>query len=55
MKNEDESAFEGGVIVRGLASAFVQTIETRSHRLIADERHRMIEPASCSVVGGRVG
>ena len=37
MKTEDDSSLEGEVTVRGLASAFVQTIETRSHRLIADE------------------
>ena len=37
MKNDDESLLEGAVTVRGLASAFVQSIETRSHRLVADE------------------
>ena len=37
MKNEDDSSVEGEVTVRGSASACVQTIETRSHRLTADE------------------
>ena len=37
MKNEDQSSREGEVTVRGLASTFVQSIETRSHRLTADE------------------
>ena len=30
-------AQEGIVTVRGLASGFAQTVETRSHRLVADE------------------
>lgn len=37
MRNEDDSSLEGDVTVHGLGSAFVQTIQTRSHRLIADE------------------
>ena len=37
MKNKDDPAREGLVTVRGLASGFAQTVETRSHRLIADE------------------
>ncbi len=37
MRNEDDSSHEGDVTVHGSGSAFVQTIETRSHRLIADE------------------
>ena len=37
MKNQDDLAREGMVTVHGLASGFAQTVETRSHRLIADE------------------
>jgi uncharacterized OsmC-like protein len=37
MMKKDDSSREGEVIVRGAGSAFVQTIETGSHRLIADE------------------
>ena len=37
MRNEDDSSRAGDVTVRGSGSAFVQTIDTRSHRLIADE------------------
>ena len=37
MKNHNDSSLEGEVTVRGLASAFTQTIEIRSHRIIADE------------------
>ena len=37
MKNQDELAREGVVTVRGLASGFAQTVETRTHRLVADE------------------
>lgn len=37
MTIEDDSSFEGHVTVHGSGSAFVQTIETRSHRLTADE------------------
>lgn len=37
MTNEDDSSLEGHVIVHGSGSAFVQTIETRSHRFLADE------------------
>ena len=40
MTNQDEPAREGIVTVRGLASGFAQTVETRSHRLVADEPHR---------------
>ena len=37
MNNHDNGAREGVVTVRGLASGFAQTVETRSHSLIADE------------------
>jgi putative redox protein len=37
MRNEDESSLEGDVTVRGSGSAFVQTIDTRTHRVTADE------------------
>ena len=37
MRHQDEAAREGGVTVRGLASGFAQTVETRTHRLVADE------------------
>ncbi len=37
MTNTDDSSREGYVVVQGAGSALVQTIETRSHRLIADE------------------
>jgi hypothetical protein len=37
MKNQNDLAREGAVTVRGLASGFAQTVETGSHRLIADE------------------
>ncbi len=36
-RHQNESSHEGAVTVRGLASGFAQTVETRSHRLIADE------------------
>ena len=37
MTNQHVPAREGIVTVRGLASGFAQTVETRSHRLSADE------------------
>jgi putative redox protein len=37
MKQENGSSREGQVTVRGPASSFVQSIEMRSHRLVADE------------------
>jgi putative redox protein len=37
MTNQDALAREGVVTVRGLASGFAQVVETRTHRLIADE------------------
>ena len=37
MNNQESPSPEGHVTVRGAASSFSQTIETRSHRLIADE------------------
>jgi hypothetical protein len=37
MKNQGKSSREGTVTVRGAASGFAQTIETRSHRFTADE------------------
>ena len=37
MTNEDNVPLEGDLTVHGSGSAFIQTIETRSHRLIADE------------------
>jgi len=37
MRNQDEAVREGVVTVRGLASGFAQTVETRTHRLIADQ------------------
>jgi hypothetical protein len=37
VKNHDDSSLEGEVIVHGVASAFTQTIEMRSHRIVADE------------------
>jgi hypothetical protein len=37
MTNQNEAAREGEVTVRGLASGFAQTVQTRSHRLVADE------------------
>ena len=37
MTNHDEPGREGVVTVRGLAPGLAQTVETRSHRLIADE------------------
>jgi putative redox protein len=37
MKNQDEAVPEGVVTVRGLATGFAQTVETRTHRLTADE------------------
>ena len=37
MKNQDALARESLVTVRGSASGFAQTVETGSHRLIADE------------------
>ena len=37
MPNQRVPAREGIVTVRGLASGFAQTVETRSHRLSADE------------------
>ncbi len=37
MNHQDERSDEGTVTVRGSASGFRQTIETRSHRLVADE------------------
>jgi putative redox protein len=37
MKNGNDASREGQVTVRGVASSFAQTIEMRSHRLIADE------------------
>ena len=37
MKNQNEQLGEGVVTVNGLGSGFAQTIEMRSHRLIADE------------------
>jgi putative redox protein len=37
MSSQDVVSREGEVIVRGGGSAFLQTIETRSHRLLADE------------------
>jgi putative redox protein len=37
MTNHGGLAREGTVTVRGLASGFAQTVQTRSHRLVADE------------------
>jgi putative redox protein len=37
MSNQGESAIDGAVIVRGLASGFVQDVEVRLHRFVADE------------------
>jgi uncharacterized OsmC-like protein len=37
MKTQDPLAREGVVMVRGLASGFAQSVETRTHRLVADE------------------
>ena len=37
MTNQGESAVDGAVMVRGLASGFAQDIEVRSHRFAADE------------------
>lgn len=37
MTNHGESAVDSTVMVRGLASGFVQDIEVRSHRFAADE------------------
>ena len=37
MNHQHERSDEGTVTVRGLASGFAQTIETSSHRLVADE------------------
>jgi putative redox protein len=37
MKNQDGPAGEGVVTVRGSASGFAQTVETATHRFIADE------------------
>ena len=37
MKSLDAAGREGAVTVRGLASGFAQTVEIRTHRLIADE------------------
>lgn len=37
MTNQDELARGGVVTVRGVASGFAQVVETRSHRLRADE------------------
>ena len=37
MKSLDTAGREGAVTVRGLASGFAQTVEIRTHRLIADE------------------
>ena len=37
MTNQGESAVDGAVMVRGLASGFVQDIEVGSHRFAADE------------------
>ena len=37
MTNQGESAVDGTVMVRGLASGFVQDIDVRSHRFAADE------------------
>jgi putative redox protein len=37
MNNQDGPAREGVVTVRGAASGFAQTVETRTHRLIVDE------------------
>jgi putative redox protein len=37
MKTHEDSSLEGAVTVRGLASAFTQTIDIRSHRIVADE------------------
>lgn len=39
MTNDGVPAREGIVTVRGLASGFVQNVETRSHRIVADEPH----------------
>ena len=36
-RNQNESSHEGAVTVRGFASGFAQTLEIRSHRLMADE------------------
>lgn len=37
MNNQEAPSPEGHVTVRGLASAFTQTIDIRSHRIVADE------------------
>ena len=37
MTNQGVPAREGIVTVRGLASGFAQTVQTRSHKLVADE------------------
>lgn len=37
MTNPDQASREGTVTVRGAASGFAQTVQTRSHRLSADE------------------
>ncbi len=37
MSNENDSTLEGQVTVHGSGSSFLQTIETHSHRLTADE------------------
>ena len=37
MKNQDQSSRGAEVTVRGLGSGLAQTIETPSHRLVADE------------------
>lgn len=37
MTTQGVPAHEGFVTVRGLASGFAQTVQTRSHRLVADE------------------
>lgn len=37
MSKENVASREGEVVVRGGGSAFVQTIEAGSHRLLADE------------------
>ena len=37
MSNHGERSTEGDVTVHGPASAFVQTIDIRSHRVIVDE------------------
>ena len=37
MTNRNQAAPEDQVTVRGVASEFAQTVETRSHWLVADE------------------